>query len=287
VLIEDFGFFGGLGTDPNSMIPMLLLIVAGFLALTPAPAAAASPAPAAVAAVASSPGWSAAPARLVRAFGSVSTRAVLAVWAVAIIILGTAPMALAQANPNADPIIAQAIDGSSAPLNYPAPGFTLTDQHGRQVSLASLHGKVVLLTFLDPVCTSDCPLIAQEFRQADQVLGARSHGVELVAIVANPLYHTLAYTRAFDSQERLSTVPNWLYLTGSLSQLEQAWKNYAIAAQILPGGGMIAHSDVAYVIDARGRTRTELDFDPGPGTATSKSSFAVELSQAAETVMKS
>ena len=33
VLIEDFGFLGGLGTDPNSMIPMVLLFVAGYLAL--------------------------------------------------------------------------------------------------------------------------------------------------------------------------------------------------------------------------------------------------------------
>jgi len=369
VLIEDFGFFGGVGTDPNSMIPILLVVLAGFLALAPGPALATSPARAttpraeptgpvpasagqpataiAAAAVAGAPstggagesaggagsvgsagsagsaggaggaegaegagdagaggagaggagsarsaggadrpGWSAGPGRLARAFGSASSRAVVAVWAFAIIILGAAPMALAQANPNADPIIAQAIDGDSAPLNFAAPPFALTDQDGRQVSLASLHGKVVLLTFLDPVCTSDCPLIAQEFRQADQVLGARSRGVELVAIVANPLYHTVAYTRAFDEQERMTTLPNWLYLTGSLAQLQQVWKNYAIAAQILPGGGMIAHSDVAYAIDAHGRTRTELDFDPGPGTASSESSFAVELSQAAENIMK-
>ena len=41
VLIEDFGFFGGLGTDPNSMIPFILLAVSGYLTLTPetAPAA--------------------------------------------------------------------------------------------------------------------------------------------------------------------------------------------------------------------------------------------------------
>ena len=37
VLVEDFGFFGGLGTDPNSMIPLALLGVAGYLALTRAP----------------------------------------------------------------------------------------------------------------------------------------------------------------------------------------------------------------------------------------------------------
>ena len=292
VLIEDFGFFGGLGTDPNSMIPLILVAAAGYLALAPAPAAATAPQAAAAAAQAPATGPAATrrpwwhPSELARAFGAASTRAVLAVWAVAIIVLGAAPMALAQANSNADPIIAQAIDGNAAALNFPAPAFTLTDQYGHTVSLASLRGKVVLLTFLDPVCTSDCPLIAQEFRQADQVLGARSRGVELVAIVANPLYHSVAYTRAFDSQERLAGLPNWLYLTGTLAQLEQAWKNYAIAAQILPGGGMIAHSDVAYVIDARGHTRTELDFDPGPGSASTVSSFAVELSQAAETVLK-
>jgi cytochrome oxidase Cu insertion factor (SCO1/SenC/PrrC family) len=205
---------------------------------------------------------------------------------VAIIIIGAAPMAAAQTSRNADPILAQALDGDSAPLNFAAPAFSLTDQFGRQVSLASLRGKVVLLTFLDPVCTNDCPVIAQEFRQADPALGAKSSRVELVAIVTNPLYRSLAYTRAFDTQERLNDVPNWLFLTGSLTQLEQVWKNYAVAAQILPAGGMIAHSDVAYVIDASGHTRTELNFDPGPGTASTESSFAGELSDAAQQVMK-
>jgi len=36
VLIEDLGFFGGLGTDPNSMIPFILLFTAGYLGLAPA-----------------------------------------------------------------------------------------------------------------------------------------------------------------------------------------------------------------------------------------------------------
>jgi cytochrome oxidase Cu insertion factor (SCO1/SenC/PrrC family) len=312
VLIEDFGFFGGVGTDPNSMIPMALVVVAGYLALRPAPVPATEPAaepampesaaepatpglatpkPAAAAATAAAAepvpvprrqGWRAEPIRLARAFGAAGTGVVLAVWAIAIVLIGAAPMALAQANRNASPIIAQAIDGNAAPLDFKAPAFTLTDQNGRQVSLASLRGKVVLLTFLDPVCTSDCPQIAQEFKGADQVLGAGARHVELVAIVANPLYRSIAYTRAFDAQERLTTVPNWLYLTGSLAQLQQAWKNYAIAAQILPAGGMIAHTDVAYVIDPSGYTRTELNFDPGPGTASSESSFSAELTNAAE-----
>jgi cytochrome oxidase Cu insertion factor (SCO1/SenC/PrrC family) len=283
VLVQDFGFFGGVGTDPNSMIPMALVVVAGYLALAPAPEPAAPPASPAAG------NWlgRVRPAQLIRAFGAASTRVVLATWAVAIIIVGAAPMAAAQTSRTADPIIAQAINGNSAALDYPAAPFQLTDQYGRPVSLASLHGKVVLLTFLDPVCTSDCPVIAQEFAQANQILGTQSGRVELVAIVANPLYRSVAYVQAFDSEERLTGLPNWLFLTGSLARLQQAWKDYAISAQVLPAGGMIGHSNAAYLIDAGGRVRTEFNMDPGPATSSSESSFAAELASAARQSLRS
>ena len=45
VLIEDFGFFGGVGTDPNSMIPMALVFTAGYLAMTRVPVTADAPVP--------------------------------------------------------------------------------------------------------------------------------------------------------------------------------------------------------------------------------------------------
>ena len=115
-----------------------------------------------------------------------------AVGALGVAIIGVIPLAAASASATASPIIAQALDGSSAPLDFQAPAFPLTNQHGHPVSLASLRGKVVLLTFLDPVCTSDCPLIAQEFRQADQLLGGQSRQVELVAVVTNPVYNQLS-----------------------------------------------------------------------------------------------
>jgi cytochrome oxidase Cu insertion factor (SCO1/SenC/PrrC family) len=302
VLIEDFGFFGGLGTDPNSMLPFTLLAIAGYLALTPGPATAAAPATAKATAEPASPpataepaiavpaaGWRdrVRPASLRQALATASIGTVAALGALGLIILGAAPMAAAQANPAADPILAEAIGGSAAPLNFPAKPFQLTDQHGHPVSLASLRGKVVLLTFLDPVCTSDCPLIAQEFRAAGQLLGATARHVELVAVVANPVYHQVAFTRAFDRQERLTQVPNWLYLTGSVPQLRQVWADYGIAAQILPAGSMIGHPDIAYVIDRAGRVREELNTDPGPGTTATKSSYAVLLANAARNALRS
>jgi cytochrome oxidase Cu insertion factor (SCO1/SenC/PrrC family) len=277
VLVQDLGFLGGLGTDPNSMIPWILLFCAGYLALTPA----AQEAPDVVAA---GPGWRErlrrpAPKALAAVVATASARSVAAVGALAIILLGAAPMAAAAANRTADPILALAIAGNSSPEDYPAPAFQLTDQNGRPVSLASLRGKVVLMTFLDPVCTTDCPIIGAEFKEAGVLLGSADKDVELVAIVANPIYRSVAFTQAFDREEGLNTVPNWLYLTGSASQLAQVWRDYGVAAQILPAGSMVDHSDLGLVIDRTGHIREELGTDPGPGTASTQSSFSVLLSQ--------
>jgi cytochrome oxidase Cu insertion factor (SCO1/SenC/PrrC family) len=290
VLVQDLGFLGGLGTDPNSMVPMALLFSAGYLALTPA----AQTAPATVEAVTDgalgeTAGWrrlrSLRPRMLGGMLAAAGARSVAAVAALAIIILGAAPMASAAVNRTADPILALAIAGGSTTLDLPAPGFTLTDQDGRAVSLASLRGKVVLMTFLDPVCTTDCPIIAQEFKQTGEMLGAQDKNVELVAVVANPTYRSTAFTRAFDRQEGLATVPNWLYLTGSLSQLGAVWRQYGVTVQNLPAGAMSAHNDLAVVIDASGQIRQEVAADPGPGTSSTKSSFSVLLSQYARQAM--
>ncbi len=284
VLVQDLGFLGGLGTDPNSMIPWMVLYSAGYLALTPA----SQEAPVAEAAPAGPRGPERLrPKALGRAVATSSAWSVAAVAAVAVVLVGAVPMAAAAANRTADPILALAIEGNSNPEDYPAPAFQLTDQAGQPVSLASLHGKVVLMTFLDPVCTTDCPIIAAEFKETGVLLGSADKNVELVAVVANPIYRSVAFTRAFDREEGLNTVPNWLYLTGSLSQLTRVWQEYGIAAEILPAGAMIDHSDVAFVIDRSGRVRQEVGADPGPGTESTQSSFSVLMSQYARQVLSS
>jgi cytochrome oxidase Cu insertion factor (SCO1/SenC/PrrC family) len=291
LLVQDLGFLGGLGTDPNSMIPTVLLLAAGYLALTrlPAadPAAAEDPAPAAAADPAAEPaagsGWRGwlRPEQARAALAATSIQTVTALGAVAVVAIGAAPMAAASVNRTADPIIAQAIAGYSPPLDMPAPAFRLTDTTGRTVTLASLHGKAVLLTFLDPVCTTDCPLIAQEFKSAGTLLGAQAGQVELVAIAENPTYYSTQFTRAFTQQEGFAAVPDWLYLTGTLAQLEHTWEQYGIEVQDLPAGAMSAHNDLAFVIDPVGLIRQEISADPGPGTVTTKSSFAALLADAA------
>jgi cytochrome oxidase Cu insertion factor (SCO1/SenC/PrrC family) len=288
VLVEDLGFLGGLGTDPNSMIPMALLAAGGYLALVRVPAAVPAAAPAAGVTEARSPRlalarWreAARPAALRQRAAAAGIRSVAAAGAVGVIVLGAGPMAVAQASSQADPILAESITGSAAALDYPAAGFALTDQHGRTVTLAGLRGRAVLLTFLDPVCTSDCPLIGQEFRQAAQLLGHSARQVELVAIVLSPSYRSVPVLQAFDQQEGFQNVPNWLFLTGTLPQLQRVWHDYGMIAQDLPAGAMTLHNDQAYVIDKAGHVREEFTTDPGPGTAATKSSFAVLLAGAA------
>jgi cytochrome oxidase Cu insertion factor (SCO1/SenC/PrrC family) len=316
VLVQDLGFLGGLGTDPNSMIPWILLFSAGYLALTPVPQEA--PAAAAIGEIGegvgevvgagvavdgaasgdSAPGAGGAPGgagtpgggrhggrdmwtpkALGGAVATASVRSVAAVAAVAVIVIGAAPMAVAAANRTADPILALAIEGSTEQMDTPAYGFQLTDQSGQTVTLASLRGKVVLMTFLDPVCTSDCPIIAQEFKETGVLLGSADKDVDLVAVVANPIYRSVEFTQAFDRQEGLSTVPNWLYLSGSVSELSRVWDEYGVAVQDLPAGAMIAHGDLAVVIDRSGYIREVLGADPGPGTTSSQSSYSVLLAQ--------
>ena len=210
VLVQDFGFFGGVGTDPNSMIPMALVFIAGYVAVVRVPVRAESPAPARPATAAPAPtGF------FDRLSPSYLLRSLAAIGAVGVVLVGAAPMALASANPTADPIVTEATNGTPNVVDAPAAPFALTDQAGRKVSLRSLAGHTVVLTFLDPVCTSDCPLIAQELRVTDRMLGAGAAGVDFVAVVANPLYTSTAVMVAFDKQEGLDHVPNWTYLTGS------------------------------------------------------------------------
>lgn len=274
VLVQDFGFFGGVGTDPNSMVPQLFLLAGGALALLRAPAEAHEPSFVSVREIAT--GGRARRWEVLTA--GVVARAAAALVAVTVIAVGVVPMAAASTNPNASPIVTEAENGSADLLNEPAPAFSLTDQYGKPVSLASLRGKAIALTFLDPVCTSDCPLIAQTFRQADERLGATARRTVFVAVAANPIYHSVADLKAFDHEEHLTHLGNWLYLTGSLQALTRVWNKYGVQVSILPAGTMIGHSELAYVIDGRGHMRATFGADPG-STGAAQSSLSTLVDQ--------
>ena len=118
------------------------------------------------------------------------------------------------------------------------------------------------------------------------MLGPVARHVELVAVVINPIYRSSSYLVAFDRQEGLQHLANWDFLTGSAAQLRSIWESFGILVQYSTGGAMLAHSDLAYVIDPKGRARYIIDTDPGPGTQVTKSSFSAVLASAIDNVLR-
>src|SRR5260221_3726190 len=79
------------------------------------------------------------------------------------------------------------LQGGADMQGHPAPAFTLRDQDGAVVSLQALHGRPVVLTFLDGTCTEQCPLIVQYLNWTTQFMTRKQvDDVAWVAITVNP-----------------------------------------------------------------------------------------------------
>jgi cytochrome oxidase Cu insertion factor (SCO1/SenC/PrrC family) len=158
---------------------------------------------------------------------------------------GPAPAAVAlttqpMVNPQLDPGVA---------LSATAPEFTLTDQFGKRVALRSLRGKVVVVSFNDPECTTICPLTTTALLHAKELLGPAAANVELLGIGANPEATEVKWVRAYSQAHRM--MHKWRFLTGSLPELRKVWRAYGIEAAVIAGS--IDHTPATYVIDQRGR----------------------------------
>ena len=137
----------------------------------------------------------------------------------------------------------------------PAPGFTLTDQAGRTMSLPDFRGKVVVLEFMDPHCTDICPIVAQEFVDAYHDLGPYAGKVVFAAINVNPYYPSVAAVAGFSAEQRLASLPGWHFFTGSVPALRSAWRDYNIDVQAPSPRADVIHTSAIYFIDPHGNQR--------------------------------
>ncbi len=143
-------------------------------------------------------------------------------------------------NPTLDP---------GTPIHGVAPGFTLTDQFGRAVSLSDFRGKVVILAFNDPQCTTICPLTTTAMVKAKRLLGPAGAQVELLGVGANPAATETRWVRAYS--EAHGMMHAWHFLNGPLARLKRVWHAYGIEAQIV--AGQVDHTPAVYVIDRQGK----------------------------------
>ena len=136
-----------------------------------------------------------------------------------------------------------------------APGFTMTDQAGRRLSLASFKGRTVVLEFMDPHCVDICPIVSQEFIDAYHDLGSTAARVVFVAVNVNPYHLRVADMAAYSSEHQLDTIPSWHFFTGALPSLQAVWRDYAVAVNAPSRNADVIHTSVVYFIDPGGRER--------------------------------
>jgi cytochrome oxidase Cu insertion factor (SCO1/SenC/PrrC family)/thiol-disulfide isomerase/thioredoxin len=183
---------------------------------------------------------------------SLSRRALLsgtsAVFVVAVV--AVALIALPGSSP---PIAAAAFNNhfldSGTALSRPAPNFTLTDQFGRQVSLKSFRGKVVILAFNDSECTTMCPLTTTAMLDAKAMLGSAASHIQLLGVDANPKATAIEDVLSYSQLHGM--LHSWDFLTAGLPQLKRVWKAYSIDAEITQK--TVDHTPAIYVISPSGR----------------------------------
>lgn len=167
---------------------------------------------------------------------------------------GTVAGAVAPPGPASAPTLARMMNLSPVP-GRAAPGFTLTDQHGRRVSLAGFRGKTVLLGFFDSRCTQVCPVVAQELIAAYRDLGPRAAGVAFVGVNVDPQAESVAAVRHFTAVHGLNLVPDWHFLTGTTRRLARVWAAYGIGVELPGGASQTVHSAYLFFINPLGRER--------------------------------
>jgi cytochrome oxidase Cu insertion factor (SCO1/SenC/PrrC family) len=245
---EDGAVYGGLATDLNSLIPMAALA------------------------------WAAAPQhvrreplprRLPREMRS-SSGSVLASFAGAMVIFSIASMGLATLS-SSESTFFVAQNGSAVEANTVAPKFTLTDQFDKSYTLGEHANRYTLLTFLDPTCWTDCPLLAQQLGRVREELGP-SAKVDIVAVAADPYHETLAYVNHFIATHHMKSVQNFYFVTGKLAVTRPVWNSYGITVEMKPTDKMSIHSDYMFIINPKGRLKWIIPDDPAHSWAIENSS---------------
>jgi cytochrome oxidase Cu insertion factor (SCO1/SenC/PrrC family) len=144
------------------------------------------------------------------------------------------------------------LDPGSSLGGVRAPDIRLENQFGQRMALSQFRGKVVVLAFVDSRCTTICPLTTVSMVEAKQLLGAAGSRVQLLGVDANPQATSVSDVMAYSRVHGM--VNQWDFLTGTMPQLQAAWRGFHIAVQVQRG--LIGHTPALFVIDPQGRERT-------------------------------
>jgi cytochrome oxidase Cu insertion factor (SCO1/SenC/PrrC family) len=144
-------------------------------------------------------------------------------------------------------------DEAALPIDYPrqdapAPDFSLVDQHGDVVSLGSLRGGPVVLTFVFAHCQTVCPLLVDKLKQASQ----ESAGTRVLLVTLDAWRDTPGSLPGIARQWAL---PRGFHVLSSRDVAEAlaVSAHYGVASARDERTGDITHPGLVFLIDADGR----------------------------------
>jgi len=138
----------------------------------------------------------------------------------------------------------------NCPPGLQLPTFQLRSYRGDVVSSRDLRGKVVLVTFLDTRCTTQCPIIAGILGQAMRKLPAPARAETVAfAISVDPEYDTPPSVRRF--LRRQNALGTFDFLLGTEKQLSPVWRSFYVLAVSKTANPNIHSADVR-VFDPQG-----------------------------------
>jgi protein SCO1/2 len=138
-------------------------------------------------------------------------------------------------------------------VGTPAPDISLTDHRGREVTLASLRGQAVAVTFIYTRCPLPdyCPRMLANFKEVRARFADRlGKDLTLLVVTFDPQYDTVetlnAYARAHNAD-----VPGWHFLTGPIAEITRMCEAFGI--EFWPEEGLLSHTLQTAVLDRDGK----------------------------------
>lgn len=134
----------------------------------------------------------------------------------------------------------------------PAPPFSLSDQTGKTVSLASLRGTTLLVDFIYTHCMGPCPILTSKHVELWRSLPpATQERVRFVSITLDPANDTPEALTQY-AEARGADLSHWSFLTGPEADVADVVKRFGVGTLRAPDGS-IDHVVATFLVDKDGR----------------------------------
>ena len=144
-------------------------------------------------------------------------------------------------------------EGATLPKGLRAPELgAVRTQEGERLTMRSLRGRPVIVTFLYTTCEDTCPTQAQQIKGALNELGKR---VPALAIAVDPPRDDRRRARAFLAKQRMTGRMD--FILGSRPQLRRLWEGYFVQ----PQRDDLEHTARLVLVDPKGIQRVSFPLD--------------------------